>query len=47
MPAAQMYSYKSRDSGGKLVKGSMEAQNEAVVVSRLRTLGLTPVAITE
>lgn len=47
MPAAQMYSYKSRDSGGKLVKGTMEAQNEAVVVSRLRTLGLTPVAITE
>ena len=47
MPAAQMYSYKSRDSGGKLVKGTMEAQNEAVVVSRLRTLGLTPVAINE
>ena len=47
MPAAQMYSYKSRDSGGKLVKGTMEAQNETVVVSRLRTLGLTPVAIKE
>ena len=47
MPAAQIYSYKSRDSGGKLVKGTMEAQNETVVVSRLRTLGLTPVAIKE
>ena len=47
MPTAQMYSYKSRDAGGKLVKGTMEAQNETVVVSRLRTLGLTPVAITE
>ena len=47
MPTAQMYSYKSRDSGGKLVKGTMEAQNETVVVSRLRSLGLTPVAITE
>lgn len=47
MPAAQMYSYKSRDSGGKLVKGTMEAQNETAVVSRLRILGLSPVAIKE
>jgi type IV pilus assembly protein PilC len=42
---AQMFAYTSRDAGGKLVKGKMEAQSEAVVVSRLRTMGLSPVAI--
>jgi len=42
---AQVFAYTSRDGGGKLVKGKMEAQNEAVVVSRLRTMGLSPVTI--
>ena len=45
MSTAQMFAYTSRDAGGKLVKGRMEAQNEAVVVSRLRTMGLSPVTV--
>ena len=45
MSVAQQYSYKSRDSGGKLVKGRMEAPNETAVVSRLRSMGLSPVSI--
>jgi type IV pilus assembly protein PilC len=45
MSNAQTFAYSSRDAGGKLVKGKMEAQSEAVVVSRLRTMGLSPVAI--
>lgn len=42
---AQMFAYTSRDAGGKLVKGKMEAQSESVVVSRLRTMGLSPVTV--
>jgi type IV pilus assembly protein PilC len=45
MSNAQTFAYTSRDAGGKLVKGKMEAQSEAVVVSRLRTMGLSPVVI--
>jgi type IV pilus assembly protein PilC len=41
----QNYNYKSRNSTGKLVKGRMEAQNESAVASRLRTMGLSPIAI--
>jgi type IV pilus assembly protein PilC len=43
--APQTFAYRSRNAGGKLVKGRMEAQNEATVVSRLRTMGLSPVAV--
>jgi type IV pilus assembly protein PilC len=45
MSTAQTFAYTSRDAGGKLVKGKMEAQSEAVVVSRLRTMGLSPVKV--
>lgn len=45
MSNAQTFAYTSRDAGGKLVKGKMEAQSESVVVSRLRTMGLSPVRI--
>jgi type IV pilus assembly protein PilC len=45
MSSAQNFAYTSRDAGGKMVKGKMEAQNESVVVSRLRTMGLSPVTI--
>lgn len=42
---AQSYSYKGRDAAGKLVKGRIEAPSESAVVSRLRTMGLSPVSI--
>ena len=41
------YAYKGRDVGGKVVKGKVEAPNEAAVVTRLRTMGLTPVEINQ
>ena len=47
MPAAQSYAYKARDSSGKVVKGKVDAPSEIAVTSRLRTMGLTPVTITE
>jgi type IV pilus assembly protein PilC len=39
------YAYKGRDATGKVVKGKLEAPSEGAVVSRLRTMGLTPVEI--
>ena len=41
------YAYKGRDAAGKLVKGKVEASSESAVVSRLRTMGLSPIEITE
>ncbi|MEO5534687.1 MAG: type II secretion system F family protein [Pseudolysinimonas sp.] len=41
------YAYKGRDTEGKLVKGKLDAPSEAAVVGRMRTLGLTPVEITQ
>lgn len=45
MSTTQTFAYTSRNSGGKLVRGRIEAPNETMVVSRLRTMGLSPVAI--
>lgn len=41
------YAYKGRDARGKLVKGRVEAPSHAAVVTRLRAMGLTPIAIDE
>jgi type IV pilus assembly protein PilC len=47
MSNALTYAYKGRDAGGKIVKGKVEAPSEAAVVTRLRTMGLTPVEINQ
>jgi type IV pilus assembly protein PilC len=39
------YSYKVRDRQGKLLEGSLEADSSQLVVSRLRQMGYTPIAI--
>jgi type IV pilus assembly protein PilC len=39
------YAYKVRDNAGKLLEGTLEADNTSLVVSRLRQMGYTPVAI--
>jgi type IV pilus assembly protein PilC len=41
------YAYKGRDTAGKIVKGRLEAPSEAAVVGRMRTMGLSPIEITE
>ncbi len=41
------YAYKGRDAAGKVVKGKVEAPSEAAVVTRLRTMGVTPVEINQ
>lgn len=42
---AQNWAYTGRDAAGKLVKGRIEAPTESAVVARLRTMGLSPVSI--
>lgn len=43
----QTWAYKGRDASGKLVKGRLDAPSESAVIARMRSLGLTPVSITE
>src|SRR5437763_14686741 len=42
---AATYTYKGRDRQGKLLEGSLEADSSQLVVSRLRQMGYTPIAI--
>ncbi len=41
------FDYRGRDGAGKLVKGRLDAASEGAVVQRLRTMGVSPIAITE
>lgn len=41
------WEYSGRDAAGKAVKGRVEAQTEAAVVSKLRTIGVAPLTIRE
>jgi type IV pilus assembly protein PilC len=41
------FEYAVRDKSGKLVKGSLDAENQGQVVAKLRTMGFAPVSITE
>lgn len=45
--AVKNWKYTSRDAAGKLVKGSLEAANESSAVSKLRSMGLSPVQVDE
>jgi len=45
--APKMFEYAVRDRGGKLVKGRVEAPNQAAVANRLREMGLAAVSIAE
>lgn len=47
MAAPKAYAYTARDASGKSVKGRLDAINEGAVVTKLRTLGLSPVKISE
>ncbi|MDQ1569795.1 MAG: type pilus assembly protein PilC, partial [Actinomycetota bacterium] len=41
------YAYKGRDASGNLVKGRLDGATEAVVATRLRSMGVSPIEITE
>ena len=47
MANAQAFAYTGRNTAGKLVKGRLDAPNQAAVASRLRSMGVSPVSIKE
>lgn len=42
-----LYAYEALDSGGKMVKGAIEAAGEDVIAEKLRDMGFYPLKITE
>jgi type IV pilus assembly protein PilC len=42
---AETFQYKVKDKAGKLVEGSLEAENAQLVVSKLRSMGYVPIEI--
>lgn len=45
MSTTMTYSYKGRDTAGKVVKGKLDAPSEAVAITRMRTMGLAPIEV--
>lgn len=45
MTAIIDWRYRGRDTAGRLVKGKMEAASQSAVVTRLRGMGIAPIAI--
>jgi type IV pilus assembly protein PilC len=45
--ATLAYAYKGRDGSGKIVKGHLDGSSESAVAGRMRTMGLSPIEITE
>ncbi|PZE28157.1 MULTISPECIES: type II secretion system F family protein [unclassified Curtobacterium] len=41
------FDYRGRDTAGKLVKGKLDAASEGAAVARLRTMGISPIALDE
>jgi type IV pilus assembly protein PilC len=44
---ATTYAYKVRDKAGKMTSGTLEADSQTLVVSRLKQMGLSPITIEE
>jgi len=47
MAATATFNYAVRDKAGKLVQGTLEAENSAAVARRLKSMGYAPVSINE
>jgi type IV pilus assembly protein PilC len=47
MPTMTTYNYQVRDRSGKLVSGTLDAENAGAVASRLKQMGYAPVSIAE
>jgi type IV pilus assembly protein PilC len=45
MSNTMTYSYKGRDTAGKVVKGKLDAPSEAAAITRMRTMGLAPIEV--
>jgi type IV pilus assembly protein PilC len=44
---ARSWAYQGRDGAGKRVKGRVEAATESAAIDRMRTMGLSPIKLTE
>jgi type IV pilus assembly protein PilC len=47
MAQAKAYAYTARNVGGRVVRGRIEASSEGAVVAKLRTMGVSPITISE
>jgi len=47
MASVGTFTYKGRDTEGKVVKGRIDAMTEGAVANRLRTMGISPLSIQE
>ncbi|HEX6875762.1 MAG TPA: type II secretion system F family protein [Nocardioidaceae bacterium] len=47
MAATLTYEYSVRDRSGKIVQGKLEAESQAAVASKLKSMGYAPVSITQ
>ena len=47
MATTTTYTYRGRNGTGRLVKGKLDAPGEAAVLTRLRTMGVSPIEIAE
>ena len=45
--ATMTFEYQVRDRDGKMVKGTLDAENQGQVVQKLKTLGYAPISITQ
>jgi type IV pilus assembly protein PilC len=43
--ATKQFEYSVRDTAGKLVNGKLDAQNEAALVQKLRSMGYAPISV--
>ena len=46
MAATMTYEYSVRDRAGKIVTGKLEAESQAAVAQKLKSMGYAPVSIT-
>ena len=44
---ATTFAYKVRDKAGKMVSGTLEADSQALVVSKLKQMGFAPLLVEE
>lgn len=44
---ANAYAYTARDATGKIIKGKIEAPSQSAVISKLRTMGVSPITVEE
>jgi type IV pilus assembly protein PilC len=47
MAATLTFDYSVRDRAGKIVSGSLEAESQAAVVQKLKTMGYAPLSVTQ